>query len=185
MKIVLWLLIAQCALGAFDSLWHHEITERLPSRRSARRELLLHSMREFLYGVIFLGLAWLEWHGLWAMVLGAVLLLEILLTLADFLEEDRTRVLPPLERVLHTVLAINYGVWLGVFAPLWLAWLALPRGLTPVSYGALSAFLTLFAAGVLVLAIRNLAAALNHLRPPRWVRDPIFVGRARCRATTW
>jgi uncharacterized protein (TIGR01777 family) len=176
-RIVLWLLIAQCALGAFDSLWHHELTERLPSRRSARRELLLHSMREFLYGVIFLGLAWREWRGAWAAVLAALLLIEILLTLADFLEEDRTRALPGLERVLHTVLAINYGAWLGVFAPLWLSWLRLPSALAPVSYGMLSTLLTLFAAGVTVLAVRNLAAALNHLRPPHWVREPIFVGQ--------
>jgi hypothetical protein len=177
MSIVLWLLIGQCLLGAFDSVWHHEITERLPSRRSARRELLLHSLRELLYGVVFLGLAWRAWHGAWAAVLAAVLVAEILITLADFVEEDRTRSLPGLERVLHTVMAINYGVWLGVFAPLWYSWWRLPGALTPVSYGLLSILLTLFAAGVTVLCVRNLSAALGHYRPPRWVRDPLFVGR--------
>jgi uncharacterized protein len=177
MKIVLWLLIAQCLLGAFDSLWHHEIIERLPSRRSARWELLLHSIREFLYGIVFLGLAWREWHGAWAVALAALLCAEILITLADFVEEDRTRLLPGLERVLHTVMAINYGVWLGVFAPLWTAWLRQPGALVPTSYGLLSTLLTLFAAGVTVLSIRNLSAALGHYRPPHWVREPVFVGR--------
>ena len=177
MKTVLWLLIAQCLLGAFDSLWHHEITERLPSRRTARRELVLHGSRELLYGVVFIGIAWREWHGAWAVVLAALLFAEILITLADFVEEDRTRALPWLERVLHTVMAINYGVWLGVFAPSWTGWLRLPTALTPVSYGLLSMLLTVFAAGVTVLATRNLSAALQHYRPPHWVRDPIFVGR--------
>jgi len=177
MRVVLWLLIAQCTLGAFDTVWHHEITERLPGRRSARRELLLHSAREFLYAVVFLGLAWREWRGAWTAVLGAVLLVEILLTLADFLEEDQTRALPGLERVLHTVLAINYGVWLGVFAPLLWMWLRSPTALAPVSYGGgLSLLLTAAAAGVFAVSVRNLLAALHHLRPLHWVRRPIYVG---------
>src|SRR5579872_5690700 len=117
MKTVLWLLLVQCALGAYDSLWHHEFTERLAQKRSARRELLLHSMRELLYSVLFLGIAWREWRGLWAWALAIILCGEIWLTLADFLEEDRSRHLPPMERVLHTLLADSYGAWLAVFAP--------------------------------------------------------------------
>jgi uncharacterized protein len=177
MRIVLWLLLAQCALGAYDSLWHHEITERLPYKRSARRELLLHAARESLYAVIFLGLASREWRGAWAWLLAAVLFAEVLLTLADFLEEDRTRRLPGMERVLHTVMAVNYGVWLAVFAPQLYAWSKSASALAPVDYGALSSALTLAAAGVFLLSLRNLYAALSHLRPPYWVRQPLYVGR--------
>jgi len=135
MTAALSLLLVQCLLGACDTVWHHEITERLPQKRSARRELLLHAARHFLYGLTFLGLAWREWRGLWAWALAAVLLIEILLTLADFLEEDRTRRLPATERVLHTVLAVNYGIWLGVFLPRLGAWSSEQTSLPRADYG--------------------------------------------------
>jgi uncharacterized protein (TIGR01777 family) len=176
MRIALWLLLTQCALGAYDELWHHELCARLPQRRAARRETFLHAARELLYAALFIGLAWREFRGAWAWLLAVVLLLEVLLTLADFLEEDRTRRLPPAERVLHTVLALNYGVWLAVFAPTLYAWSQRPGALVPVTYGPLSLLLTLAGAGVLTLALRNLAAGVGHLRPPLWVREPLYVG---------
>lgn len=178
MTIILSLLLVQCLMGAYDSLWHHEITERLPYKRSARRELLLHSSREFLYAVIFFGLAWREWRGLWAWLLATLLLIEVLLTLADFLEEDRTRRLPGMERVLHTILAVNYGVWLGVFAPHLYQWSRHQSTMLPVDYGWPSSCLTIAAAGVLLLAVRNCYAYLQHSRPTYWVRHPFCVGRS-------
>jgi hypothetical protein len=39
--IMLGLLTLQTLLGALDNVFHHEITERLPSKPSARRELAL------------------------------------------------------------------------------------------------------------------------------------------------
>src|SRR5579862_4702806 len=120
------LITIQALLGGFDNLWHHEITERLPARRSAARELSLHSAREFLYAVVFLGLAWFRWEGYWAYLLVAILALEIVVTLADFIVEDRTRRLPALERILHTVLALNYGAVLAVLLPVLFEWSALP-----------------------------------------------------------
>ena len=51
---VLWSLVAvQVALGAFDVLYHHELTERLAWRRSQRRELVLHGVRNVIYAVLF------------------------------------------------------------------------------------------------------------------------------------
>lgn len=52
------LLTIQALLGGIDNFWHHEITERLPARRSAAGELRLHAIREFLYGFVFTALAW-------------------------------------------------------------------------------------------------------------------------------
>jgi uncharacterized protein (TIGR01777 family) len=176
MTAVLSLLLVQCFFGACDTLWHHEITERLPQMRSARRELLLHATREFLYGLVFLGLAWREWRGLWAWAFAAVLLIEILLTLADFLEEDRTRRLPATERVLHTVLAVNYGIWLGVFLPRLGAWSSQATSLPRADYGWLSLLLTAAAGGVMLSALRNFYASLQHSRPPFWLRHPFYLG---------
>ena len=39
MTTVLWMMTLQGLMGAFDSLWHHEVTERLPNKPSARGEL--------------------------------------------------------------------------------------------------------------------------------------------------
>jgi uncharacterized protein (TIGR01777 family) len=176
MTIVLWLLVTQCLLGGFDNLWHHEITERLPAKRSARYELALHAAREFLYAIIFLGLAWREWHGAWAWVLCGLLLLEVVITLADFIEEDRTRILPRMERVLHTVLAVNLGVWFGAFFPHIYRWSMHESALIAVDYGWFSRAFTVAAVGVCGWALRNLYAVLKHARPPDWVRNPIYVG---------
>ena len=54
----LLILAAQTILGALDNILHHEITERLPSKPSARRELALHSAREVIYAALFVIFAW-------------------------------------------------------------------------------------------------------------------------------
>jgi uncharacterized protein len=93
------LISLQAVLGAMDNLWHHEITERLPSRRSAARELALHAARESIYALIFIALAWFQWQGYWALLIASVMVLEILITTVDFVVEDQTRRLPAFERV--------------------------------------------------------------------------------------
>lgn len=156
--IMLVLLTLQTLLGALDNVLHHEITERLPSKPSARRELALHSGREFIYGVLFLVFAWIEPSGIAAMAVLALLAVEIVITIADFLEEDRTRKLPPFERVLHTVLAIIYGAFVATVVP-WLVWMsAFPTSLTPVDHGLFSWFFTVASIGVFGFAIRNFFA---------------------------
>src|SRR5262245_43096744 len=122
MTLFFTLLTVQAVLGGVDNLWHHEITERLPARRAAALETSLHAARELLYAFVFFALAWYEWRGAWAVLIAAAMLFEIVITVADFLVEDRTRRLPALERVLHTVLAINLGLVLATLAPTLLDW---------------------------------------------------------------
>lgn len=175
MNTVLILMSLQGLLGAFDTLWHHEIKERLPSKPSALGELTLHSVREFLYAVLFFGLAWWEWRGGWAFVLAGILLVEIVITLWDFVIEDRTRRLPRLERITHTVLAINFGAILAFLAPVMVGWANRPTGLEAVSHGIWSWVFTVYGIGVLVWAVRDLVAVtrLAHLQVPEWQRNPI------------
>jgi uncharacterized protein (TIGR01777 family) len=168
------LLILQTLIGGFDNLWHHEITERLPAKRSAARELALHAGRELIYGCIFIQLAWFELRGAWTILMVALLATEIVITLADFVVEDRTRQLPALERVLHTVLAINFGMVLVAFAPILKHWWLQPTEIVRASYGAYSWLFSLFAVGVLGWSVRNALAVLRLRRPPEWVRNPIF-----------
>lgn len=64
--LALQLMAAQGCLGAFDTIYHHEITEALPQKKSARLELSIHSIRALIYSVLFAGLSSWEWHGAWA-----------------------------------------------------------------------------------------------------------------------
>ncbi len=180
MDMLLILLLVQGVLGGIDNFWHHEVTERLPSKPSARNELALHAAREAIYAVIFLGFAWSEWHGLWAWAFAGLLVLEIGITLADFIIEDRTRKLPPFERVLHTILAIIFGALLITFWPIWLAWTGQPTTLVPAEHGWISWVLTLFGVGVGLWAVRNAIAvvSLTRRQTPAWQRYPIEIGRS-------
>jgi uncharacterized protein len=157
---VLWSLVAvQLALGAFDVLFHHELTERLAWRRSQRRELVLHGVRNVIYAVLFLGLGWLEPHGVWAMLVLLLLATEVVVTLIDFVEEDLTRTLPASERVTHTLLALNYGAILVLLAPVLLAWAGEPSALVPAWYGFATVLVTLAAFGIAVFGLRDGFAA--------------------------
>ena len=110
MTNLLWTLIAiQIVMGVFDTFYHHELTERLAWRPSQRYELKLHGVRNLLYAAVFLVLGWWEVHGIRALLVIAVLVIEIVITLMDFVEEDMSRKLPASERINHTLLAINYG----------------------------------------------------------------------------
>lgn len=177
MTAVLILFAVQCVLGAFDNFWHHELEADLPHEPDARGELALHSAREFIYAVVFAGIAWAEWNGAWTWLLCGLLATEIVITVWDFLVEDRTRKLPPLERVLHTVLALNYGVLLGMWAPVLLRWAHQPTGFTAVDYGLASWLLTAAGAGVFVWSMRNLLA-VARLGVPQWKRAPLHAGPA-------
>jgi len=155
MTLALYILAFQTILGALDNVLHHEITERLPSKPSARFELALHSAREGIYGILFLIFAWTNPQGVFAVAVIALLLIEIAITITDFIEEDRTRHLPPFERVLHTVLAVSFGVFLAVIAPILIANAMAPSALIATSHGLLSWFFTLAAIGVIAFSIRD------------------------------
>ena len=160
MNAVFVILAFQAALGGFDNLWHHELHAKLPQRAAARHELALHAAREAIYAVVFVGLAWFEWHGALALVIGALLVAELFITLADFLEEDRSRKLPPFERVLHTVLAVSYGAFLGTLAPHLVAWFGAPAGLVVTPHGGVSWLFTACGVGVAAWSVRNALAVL-------------------------
>lgn len=167
---LLWSLIAlQIAFGAFDTLYHHEVTERLPWRQSQKDELRLHGVRNLFYAAIFLVIGWTEPKGVFAAALLAVLAIEIVITLMDFVEEDRSRRLPASERVLHTLLALNYGAILVLMAPTLVAWSRAETGMDFVSHGAMSWLCVFGALGTTLFGVRDLGAArrLARTKTPR------------------
>ena len=165
MTPLLWTLIAiQIAMGMFDTFYHHEFTERLAWRPSQRHELELHSIRNVFYALLFLVLGWLEVHGIFAMIVIAVLAAEIVITLLDFVEEDLSRKLPPSERINHTLLAINYGATLVLLLPVLIHWAMQPTGLKSAYAGWLSIAATASAVGAAVFGLRDFAASRRLAR---------------------
>lgn len=168
MTQTLWILIAvQIAMGAFDTLFHHELTERLAWRPSQRRELKLHGVRNLIYALLFVAIAWVEPDGLWADAIIVFLAVELVITLKDFVEEDRTRKLPASERINHTLLALNYGAILALLLPLLLAWSDRQAVIVRTDHGVWSLVLSVAALGVAIFGLRDLFAAsrLKRLVP--------------------
>lgn len=166
-----WILVVlQIAMGGFDILYHHELTERLSWKPSQRRELLLHAARNLIYAVVFAILGWSKPQGVFALGLMVVLAAEVVITLADFVEEDRTRKLPASERVTHALLALNYGAILALLMPQLWSWTQMPATLVFVYHGLPSLMMTAAALGVLLFGGRDLATAA---RLKKLARAPI------------
>lgn len=161
MSVILWFLVIQGILGAFDMFYHHEFKEKLPWRKTASTEMLLHGVRNFFYSLIFFSFGWLAWHGAYAWALAAIILIEVIITLWDFVEEDRTRKLPETERVTHAILTLNYGAIIALFIPVLLEWSAAPTAFTQTNYGYLSWLMSIYAAGVFIWGIRDTARGLK------------------------
>lgn len=160
MTDLLWAFVfLQTMMGGFDTLYHHELTERLAWRPSQRPELALHGVRNLAYAVMFAVLGWSRPLGLLALAFAGLMLAELVITLWDFVEEDRSRRLPPTERVLHALLTLNYGVILALLAPVLVRWSTGPTGLAPAFHGVWSGFCAIASLGVALSGLRDLAAA--------------------------
>ena len=170
MTTLLWTLIAiQIAMAAFDTIYHHELTERLAWRPSQRHELALHAARSFVYAGLFVVLGFLELRGVFAMVVIAALAVEVFITLADFLEEDMSRKLPATERMNHTLLAINYGAILVLVLPPLVRSTLDPASIRLVSHGYWSALMVFAGIGAVIFGLRDLLASR---RPDAAVTPP-------------
>jgi len=114
MTTTLTLFVGLACLGAFDTLYYHEWRAKLPAMGPlARSELQLHALRDFVYAVIFGTLPWVAWQGRYVLPLIVLLVVEIILTLWDFVVEDWIRKplggVYPGERVMHGIMGIAYG----------------------------------------------------------------------------
>ncbi len=155
------LLMVQGLMGGFDTVYHHELTVALPRQPGARLELAIHAIRAVLYGLLFCGIAHFAFHGAWVYGIAALVLVEVLLTLWDFVVEDNSRKLPSTERVLHTLLAINGGAVFALYGMQLAQWSGLPTRVVPLDHGWPSWVLTVFAIGVAASGVRDAIAALR------------------------
>jgi hypothetical protein len=169
MTVALALFAVLASLGAFDTLYYHEWRARLPALGPlARSELLLHALRDFVYAIVFATLPWAAWQGRFVLPLIALLVVEIILTLWDFVVEDWIRKplggVYPGERVMHGVMGIVYGAALACLVPVLRVWWSRPTNLeiaSPPNSIVLRWVLTVMAVGVLLSGIRDLCAAFG------------------------
>ena len=154
-------LLVQGVLGGVDTLVNHDFIERLSKRHEARDEIGLHAIREILWAVLLGGLGWLAWHGAAAVLIGAALLAEIVVSTIDEFVENRVRVLPQNERVLHVVLLLNTGVLAALLLPVLIEWQALPTALVPSPHGWMSWLLLALSAASAEWAVLDFLAWLR------------------------
>lgn len=152
------LLLAQGVMGGVDTLLNHEYIAQLPRRPEARTEIGLHVVREAIWAALFAGLAWFAWHGAAAAAIGALLAVEIIITACDEWVENRIRVLPQNERILHIFLTLNVGALAAILVPLLLDWGSRPSALVARDFGPLSWLLTLLAAAAAAWSFRDFLA---------------------------
>jgi len=167
--VALRLFVVLACLSAYDSLYYHEWRARLPAMGPlARSELQLHAGRDFIYAMIFGTLPWLVWQGLYVIPLIALLVVEIVLTLWDFVVADMIRKtlggVYPGERVMHGIIGIVDGAAVAYLVPVLRVWWTGPSSLaiaSPANSIVLSWTLTFMAAGVLLSGGRDLCAAVG------------------------
>lgn len=167
MDIAIWLLLIQASLGAFDTLYYHEYKLKLPHGDHTQLELKLHATRDFAYAIIIGSLGFVIWQGWLAYALAAILLAEIVITLWDFIEEDKVRKLPPGERAMHAIMGIVYGAFLAYLVPEMVKWAKEPAGFGPKYHGFPAWMLLLLAIGVFISGVRDMIASLRPVSPAR------------------
>ena len=169
MIVALWLLALLGVIGAFDTIYYHEWKARLPAGgKETAKELKLHAARDFFYAILFAALPWVAWHGSWVIALVAVIFIEIVLTLWDFVEEIAARQflgdVYAGERVTHAIMGIIYGAMAANLIPTLIDWWKKPTALfiqpAPVPEGLRWALLVM-AVGVFLSGVRDLYAAFG------------------------
>lgn len=166
-SLLITLLVLQGIVGGVDTLINHELLERLPARAEARGEIGLHALREAIYGLLFAATAWYAWHGAWAFAIAGLLAAEILVDAIDEFVENRIRVLPQNERMLHFLMIMNLGLIAGALALVMLDWAPRPTAVERISHGPGSWILSLLSFAALCWAVRDAAAwrRLGRRRP--------------------
>ena len=161
MNVAIWILLLQASLGAFDTLYYHEYKLKLAHGDHTQTELKLHATRDFCYAFIIGSLGFATCNGLFAIGLLAILLAEIVVTLWDFVEEDKVRKLPAGERCMHAIMGIVYGAFLAYLLPEMWNWSKLPAGWGMSYHGIPAWLLTILAAGVFISGVRDLLASFG------------------------
>ena len=156
-------LIAHGFIGGADVIVNHELIAKIPSLPNSGPEEALHSARELVFAVLFVSLAWFEWHGAAALFIAGLVAAELLISTVDQALEFDTRLLPVTERVAHVVLFVNMGIVVTLVGQALLAWRGLPSGVVRVDYGMASWVLSGLAVLALGWSVRDGLSAVQNI----------------------
>ena len=166
-----YVLLALGILGGTDILLYHSVSHGIRSHAESRWELVTHAMRGPTYATLFLVIPNFETHGIFAIAVAALLVLDVAISIADFALERRSRAhlggLPSGEYVLHMMLAILFGAFVALAAPNLVDWARLPSALLATDALAahwVRATLAIFAVGVLSSGLMDALAAMRLMR---------------------
>ena len=113
MSTAFYLLLLVGHLGAFDVIYFHWWKCRLGERPECRREVLWHTARHLIYGLQFLWVANLRFHGAALIALVVLYAADVFVAWADVWEERDSRKaqggLPRGEYFMHIVLSVLVG----------------------------------------------------------------------------
>lgn len=115
-------------------------------------------MREAIYGVFFGASAWSVWYGRWGFALVMLFIVVVLVDAADEWVENRTRVLPQNERILHFLMTVNLELITAAMGSLLVAWTSHLTAIHAINYGVRSCLLSALAFFALVWAVRDTVA---------------------------
>jgi hypothetical protein len=106
-------------LGGTDILLYHSISHGIRDHADSRAELFTHFLRGPTYCALFLLMPNFAFSGAWFWAMLALLLFDLLISLADFWVESKSRSflggLPRGEYVLHVILAMLFGALVCAF----------------------------------------------------------------------
>lgn len=124
MSTAFFLLLVVGHLGAFDVLYFHWWKCRLADRPECRREVLWHTARHLIYGLQFVWVANLRFHGAALVALAVLYAADVFVAWADVWEERDSRKaqggLPRGEYFMHIVLSVLVGGYMmAVVAACW------------------------------------------------------------------
>jgi hypothetical protein len=177
MILASYLLLVVGLLGATDIALYHATAHGIRHHPDSWKELITNAMRGPTYAVLFLMVPNCVPHGPWYFALVGLLVMDVGISVADFLLEQESRAflggLPPGEYVLHTLIAIVFGAFacaIGILGPQLAAggrleWMPQDHAMAP--HWVLRVVLAAMAAGVLISGIQDAAAAWRLWRLPK------------------
>src|SRR5262245_896654 len=108
MAIATYILFVLGALGATDILLYHSVAHGIRHHVDCRHELVVHSLRGPTYATLFVLIPNVGLHGLYFWALVALLVVDVTISIVDFVLERHARAflggLPTGEYILHIFL---------------------------------------------------------------------------------
>lgn len=186
MEAIFIILTAQALLSMIGGAMRYGApgASHLPSGQP--RYLALRTARRLLMALILFGLAWWQWQGVFAWVLGMLIILETALLVRPVLISREKGEKLPFRQVLlvaHVMSGVSIAV---LFVPVLLNWSAMNGGLISTDHGLWSRILTGLAAGFAIATCRGVVATMRRTieRIPEWQLNPIRRGE-RNLPRTW